>query len=187
MTTIYNVSPSYLIAYETYHGKAKLDDEEIFKRLSLEMGGDGKSITKDQLDTYINKAGSGEIEVGKSKLESLKKIQKNWDKIAGDDDIITFEEMEKYRSLLLATIIGNFTKTEIPDSEESAQDAIYDYLTDYLGLSDKSQIQKKDLTNYLNEIMSTSIVEDDSNNDLVATVTNMIASFSSDTTLETEA
>lgn len=187
MTTIYNVSAGFLTTYATYHGKAKLDAEEIFKRLSLEMGGDGSSITKDQLNDYIDKAESGTLDVGKSKLNALKKIQENWDQISNGDDSITFEDMKKYNSLLMATVIGDFSKTEINDSKSSAKDAIYDYLTDYLDLSNKNDIKESDLTDYLNELMTNSTPEDDSNSDLIGTLTNMIATFSTNTTVETEA
>ncbi len=53
MTSIYNISPGFLIAYMTSQDKSELDMEKVFKRLSFEMGGDGKTITKDQLDNYL--------------------------------------------------------------------------------------------------------------------------------------
>lgn len=184
MTTIYNVSPGFLVAYSTYQGKSKIKSEDIFKSLSLEMGGDGKTITKKQLDDYISKAESGNTNIDKSKLKALKNIQKHWDTIANGDDTLTYDEMKKYEHLLLATVIGDFTKTEIEDDESSTEDAIYDYLTDYLGLN---EITKSDLTNYLNDLMANSSKDDSSNNNLIDTLTNMIADFTPVSTIETEA
>jgi len=184
MTVIYNISPGFLQSYITYQGKEKLDPEEVFKSLSLEMGGDGKSITMDQLNSYIDKAESGSIDVDETKLKALKQIQKNWDNISKGKDSITYGDMEAYKSLLLATVAGTFTKTEINDSTSSIKDAIYDYLTDALGLSSSKDITETDLTSYLNELLTNT--EDNSNSELIATLTNMIASFSPLSTVETE-
>lgn len=186
MSTIYNISPGFLQIYETYQGKAKLDPEEIFKRLSFEMGGDGKTITKKQLDSYIDKAKSGKISVDKNKLNALKQIQKNWDTIAGDKDSITYSDMGPYKALLLATVTGTFTETEIGDNTNpSIQDAIMDYLTDSLGLSDKKDITKFDLTSYLNELIQNSS-DEDNNSELIDNLTNIIATYSDPSTVEAE-
>lgn len=187
MTTIYNISPDFLRTYINYNGKKKLSMEEVFKSLSFELGGDGKTITKKQLDNYINNAESGLIKVDKAKLHALKKIQENWDNISKGQDQITYEGMKNFSSLLIATLTGNFTETEIEDSKSPAKDAIYDYLIDYYGLSDKSQIQKSDLTSYLNELITDTPENTDSNNELIGVLTNLIASYSPDSTVETEA
>lgn len=187
MTEIYNISPGFLITYATYQGKKKIDMEEVFKRLSFEMGGDGKTITKKQLDSYISNAESGNIDVDESKLDALKMIQKNWDTISKGADSITYDNMKDYSSLLAATLIGNFTVTEINDSTASATDAIYDYLVDYLGLSSKDDVTKTDLTTYLNELVTTTSSGNETNSELIGTLTNMIASFTPTSTVEVEA
>jgi len=190
MTRIYNMSAGFLLAYMEHVGKDDIDLQEEFKRLSYEMGGDGKTITKDQLDNYIKKADAGLIDVDKTKLKALKRIQNNWDNIANGDNTLTFEEMKKYAALLLATLNGTFTATEIEENEEksSLKDAIFDYLTDYLGLSDKEEVQESDLTAYLNELISDKTsTEDGTNDELIGTLTNLIATYNSDFTIETEA
>ncbi|MDD3435908.1 MAG: hypothetical protein PHC64_02030 [Candidatus Gastranaerophilales bacterium] len=187
MTKIYNMSAGFLQTYMAYVGKDELDLEEVFKRLSYELGGDGKTITKGQLNNYIDKAESGIIDVDSKKLSALIRIQDNWDNISGGDDEITFEEMQKYAPLLIATLTGNFEVTEIGDSETSVVDAIYDYLVDYLDLDSRDEVTKEDLTSYLSELVSNPLDETDSDSDLIGALTNLIASYSSDTTVETEA
>lgn len=185
MTDIYNISPGFLVTYMTYQGKDKIDMKEVFKRLSLEMGGDGETISKKQLDDYINKADSGDIKVDSSKLKALKKIQQGWDNISGGKDSISYEDIEKYPTLLAATLSGGFTVTEIQDSNEAMSDAIYDYLAHKLGLSSKDEVTETHLNDYLKELISTS-QDSDTNNELIGALTNLIASSQKTTTVEKE-
>lgn len=187
MTEIYNISPGFLQTCVTYQSKKELSMEEVFKRLSFEMGGDGTKITKDQLNNYINKAESGSIKVDEPKLNALKGIQENWDTISNGEDSITYENMKNYTTLLAATLTGNFTSTEIDDSKASINDAIYDYLVDYIGLSDKGEVKESDLTSYLNELISNDTSNSDANSELIGALTNLIATYSSDSTIEAEA
>lgn len=177
-----------MLTYMEYNGKEKLNLEDVFKRLSFEMGGDGKTITKDQLDKYIDKADSGVIKVDKNKLKALKQIQKHWDEISQGKDEITFENMKKYSTLLAATLTGNFEVTEIDDDNASSiTDAIYDYLVDYLNKANKDDVTKEDLSSYLSELISSNPEgNNDSNNELIGAVTNLISSYSSISTIETE-
>lgn len=201
MTKLYNISPGFLITYQAYAGKEKLDMEEVFKRLSFELGGDGKTINKKALDEYIAKADSGGIKVDKHKLKALKDIQKNWDEISQGKDNITYEDIKKYPTLLAQTLMGDFTEIELPDKkppeenekadEVSISDAIYDYLMDYLDLDNKDEIKKSDLENYLNELVTNSTEENDTNSELtgelIGALTNMIATYSPTSTVEAEA
>jgi len=188
MSTIYNISPGFLQSYTTIQSKkGNINMEEIFKSLSLEMGGDGSKITKDQLNKYIDKAESGNIKVDKKKLNALKEIQKNWDAISKGEDNITYGDFKDFPTLLAATLAGEFTATEVQDSTASMTDAIFDYLADELGVSDKSQITQSDLTSYLNDLITNASDENDSNGELIDAVTNLIATYSTDSTVETEA
>lgn len=200
MTKIYSMSAGFLQNYITCQDKKNLDPEKIFKRLSFEMGGDGKTITKEELDNYISDAESGNIHVDKQKLDALKMIQKDWDTISNGKDSITYADMEKYKSLLFQTMGGNFTVTEIDDSASSSHssssadeasssinDAIFDYLTDYLNKSNKNEITKSDLSSYLNDLITGDSNGSDSNSELIAAVTNLISVTTSPSTVEAEA
>ena len=185
---IYNVSAGFIQLCENFLGQKQIDSEGIFKRLSLEMGGDGESITKDQLNNYINKAESGNIKVDKSKLQALKKIQENWNSISNGDDSITYDEMSNHVGLLLATVSSDVIEI-VQNTEEktSKVDAIYDYLTDYLGLSSKDDVKESDLTSYLNDIIAGASDEDDSDSELIGTLINLIDAPASKSTVEVEA
>lgn len=205
MSTIYNISAGFLQSYVTFQSKKDMTLEEMFKRLSIEMGGDGKSITKEQLDDYIGKAESGSLSVGKEKLNALKTIQKNWDTISKGQDSITFDNLKDYPSILAATMTGGFDATEISDSPSALASAIKDYLVGLLGLKSSEDITKDDLTSYLNTLLSdksntssndesgadlnsdqNSDLKSDLNSEIIGTLTNMIATFDSAPTVEAE-
>lgn len=179
MTEIYNISAGFLQICEDYLGKKKLSSEDIFKRLSLEMGGDGKTITKKQLDDYIDKAEKGSIEIDSNRLNALKKIQQNWDNIAKGKDSINYDDMKGNEALLFATVVGTFTKTEINDEQQSKIiDEVYNLLKNHYKGSDKTGLKKEDLVKYLKNIISKSSGEDDdTNSEIVGTLVNMISSF----------
>lgn len=192
MTMIYNMSAGFLVTYIESKGSkgTGVSMEEIFKRLSVEMGGDGKSITKQQLDEYIEKAEAGEIQVDNSKLKALKRIQDNWDTIANGKDSITFADMKNYYILLAATMTGNFTKTEVEDESSSMKDDIIDYLQEQYGLNSKDEIKKSHLEDFLNNLLTqkdkTIVSDSNLESALIDTVTNMIASHTKTSTVETE-
>lgn len=203
MTTIYNMSAGFLVTYIASKGDKGdgISMEEVFKRLSVEMGGDGKSITKKQLDDYIKNAESGNIEVDESKLKALKNIQANWDNISHGKDQITFEDMKGYYILLAATMTGNFQRTEIEDKHKdknedndktsSQKKDVSDYLQKKYGLNSKDEIKQSHLEDLLNELLTQKNRNTDANSDLestlIDTVTHMIASYNKTSTVETEA
>ena len=190
MTKIYNISPGFLQVCENYLGKKDITPQEVFKRLSLEIGGDGKSITKKQLDNYIAKADAGLINIDKPRLNALKQIQKQWDNISQDGEQITYEDIKSkgFEVLLMATVAGTFTETEVDnDDKESMIESIYKKLMDTLELLNKEDIKKSDLENYLNKVISDTTQDDGSKTEEISVLTNMIASYSNNSTIEKEA
>lgn len=188
MTEIYNISAGFLQICENYLGKKKLSSEDIFKRLSYEMGGDGKTITKKQLDDYISKAEKGSIEVDSNRLNALKKIRQNWDNISKGKDSINYEDMKGHEALLFATVVGTFTKKVIDDEQQSKiVNEVYDILKKHYQVSDDNEIKKEDLVKYLNNIISKSTEEeDDTNSEIVGTLVNIISSFDQKKSVDVE-
>ena len=170
---IYNISPSFLQNYVNFHGKRQVTLDEMFKRLSLEMGGDGSSITKKQLDSYIDKADSGSIKVSKGKLSALKQIQKNWDTISKGEDSITFANMKDFATLLAMTASDSF---EIVDSTPSNNpNDVYATLLESMGISGLDKASNADLSNHLNTLLSSSS-NDEAIGDAIDSIINILAS-----------
>lgn len=186
---ISNISAEMILGFIKYHGKKKVTLAEMFKSLSLEMGGDGKTITKKQLDDYIRKAETGIIKVSKSRLKALKKMQANWDKLSKDGNSINFADLKDFPMLLVNATVGDFEDSDNESKEKT--DDLDKYKLDIndlkkiIGVAENSEITKSDVESYLQSILSEPS-NDDSNSDLVDSLTNFVANFSINTTIETE-
>jgi len=89
-------------------GMSRKSPEEMFKQLSTDAGGDGTSITKDQLQTYIDKLKSE----GKD-AKPLDDILSNFDTISNGSDSITSSDIDT------AMKNGTLKPPEKPDSESN--------------------------------------------------------------------
>lgn len=176
MTRIQNVSAGFIETFANIKGKKKLTPEEMFKRLSLEMGGDGKTITKKQLDDYINSAASGKIKVGEPKLTALKMMQKNWDTISNGKDSITVDDLKNYTTLLGMAMVDTSESdddSDTTDKEDKEKNSVIDKAT------------LEELTNELKKALSDT-TKDEFNTDLVAKLTNKIADNNPTSTIQVE-
>lgn len=185
MSGICNITPGFLLSYVNVFSKADIKPEDIFKQLSLEMGGDGKTITKDQLDNYINKAESGDISITKQKLHALKQIQKNWNTISNGEDSIDYGDMDKYKTLLFATLGGGFEVSEDPNTKDNPSD-IYDLLMKNLGISTLDDATHTQLNDYLQTLLSKDS-NDDEIGDAIDSLINLMANKTNDSSVSLEA
>lgn len=169
----------------------KANPKDIFRSLSLDVGGDGKTITKDQLDKYIDKAEDGKINLPDKELSALQKIQDNWSKVADGGDKITYANVS-------ASGYTDTLKSMAPDSESKTKDLSSDFqdsktkinnmlMSSALGTSAKSS-SSSSYSSMLKTLLSgTTDENDDSNAELIATLTNLIADSKSNSTTEVEA
>lgn len=186
MSSISNINPGFLQSYINFHSKTKLTIEEMFKYLSIEMGGDGKSITKSQLDSYIEEAKSHSMKISKQKLSALKQIQKNWDTISKGEDSISAGDMEGYEAILAAAMADGFESIEISDEPNSFVSEIYKYLLENLGISDLKDASDSDLNSYLQTLLSEDS-DDDAIGDAIDSLINLMAKRGIPSNVELEA
>lgn len=174
MSSICNINSGFLQSYISFHSKAKLTADEMFKHLSIEMGGDGKTIIKSQLDSYIDKAESGSIKIGKQKLSTLKQIQKNWDTISKGEDSISVSNMDGREMLLASAMVDGFESIDIADEQNNFISDIHKYLLENLGISDLKKASNADLNSYLNTLLSDDS-DDDAIGDAIDSLINLMA------------
>lgn len=169
----------------------KANPKDIFRNLSLDVGGDGKSITKDQLDKYIDKAEDGKINIPDKELSALQKLQDDWKKVADGGDKITYANVST----------SGFTdtlKSMIPDKASKTKDVSSDFedsktkINNMLMSSALETSTKSSSTNSYSSMLKTLLSgttdeNDDSNAELIATLTNLIADSKSTSTTEVEA
>lgn len=170
---------------------ADLDTKTIFKKLSIDMGGDGKSITKDQLDSYISNAENGTVSISDNELKALKTMQSKWDTISKGSDSITYSNMSGFKDILTSMDSPDDTSNQVDLSTlqtSSYIEDVDDYLVNAALSSSISSNSVADATSMLKSLLTgTTDENDDSNANLIATLTNIIANSKSTSTVETEA
>lgn len=191
-SNISGVSSSSLLAnYLDSTKNADLDAKTIFKKLSIEAGGDGKELTKDQLDSYIKKIEAGKAEASDEELSGLKDMQENWDSISKGSDSISYSNMSGYKDILTSMDAADKTSTidlrqDAADSTAAAYGQVVDAALNFNAFENKSS---SDLSSMLNNLLSgTTDENDDANADLIDQLTNLIAKFKDITsTIEVDA
>lgn len=191
MTGINNVSSSRLLAgYLQSTSNDDLDAKTIFKNLSIDLGGDGKTITKDKLDSYIEAAASKTVKVSDETLNGLKQIQSQWDKISNGSDSISYANMANRKSLLTSMDSADKKSSVDVEALAASQMDVDSYLVaSALGFSAyDTEDSGSNLTSMLRSLLTgTTDENDDSNADLIATLTNLIADLKSNKSVDVEA
>lgn len=201
MTNINSVGSSSLTAsYLDSTPKAKVDPKKVFQELSIDMGGDGKAITKKQLDSYIAKAKaakSGKEDtsgISDNELKGLETMQKNWDKISRGSNSITYSNMSSAANKSTLTSMDTADKTTTIDKSADAKEftkTINDYIvTSALNINPSTNTNSSNNAHSMLKTLLTGTTDenDDSNAELIAKLTNIIEdSKKAKSTVETEA
>lgn len=200
MTSISGLSSSLINSYQKFEPyKNELTTENMFQMLSLEVGGDGETIKKDQLNSYIEDAEDGTADISKSELKALKTIQEDWDKIAGKNaDSINYKNMEDSTDLLLSAVTGGISvssddsETTSSNSATSSTEDVYNYIKQETLKTSYNISSGKNSSNDAQSLLETLLTgntdeEDDNNADLIATLVNFIADSQSASTIEVKA
>lgn len=173
--------------------KDNADPRKIFEKLSIDLGGDGKSITKSQLDTYANKAESGSISIPSEELDALKNMQHEWDNISEGSDSISYSNMSASGNKDILTSMVPEDSSSTVDYKKQTEDftnSINNYIKESaLNFSTNGTSSNKNAySSMLNTLLTgTTDENDDSNANLIANLTNLIANSKSSSTMETEA
>jgi len=172
----------------------KVDAKAIFEKVAIDLGGDTKSITKDNLDAYIKKAEKGTISISDEEMSALTELQGNWGEIdSNGDGSISYTDVSiaGYKDTLLSVAPKDTTSSSTTDLEKLTADATasaYSTIVNAaLGTSTNgdSTSGAKSLLNTL--LTGTSDKNDDSNGDLIDKLVNIIATSKKNSTVETEA
>ena len=175
---VYHIGSGLITSFINIQSNPKMTPEEMFKRLSIQMGGDGESITKDQLNKYIKKGESNPANHHKVKMAALKDLQQNWDTISHKKDSITFGDISEYEALLALASADDFessTESEISTPPQKNKGNLHTYIEEAAAANGKG-VSKNDLNERLKALLSDDLSEVD-NTEEIATITNLIADF----------
>lgn len=196
MTTISGISKDNLLGnYLDSTSNSKLNAKEVFKELSLDVGSDGKSISKKQLDSYIDKVTKEKASktdtttVSDEELNGLKTLQKDWKKIADGGDKISFANVSAsgHKATLLAMDSADKAKVDMSKFTVTTKKDIDNYLMDS-ALNFSVKESTSDAKSMLKTLLTgTTDENDDANANYIAKLTNMIADYKKTSTIESEA
>ena len=157
-----------------------LSAKDMFAKLSKELGGDGKTITKDQLESYIKTVESDTTGTyDKGSLGFLKQLDTNWNSISGGSDSITESDMAAGMSYL--------APPAPPTESSSSSSAISDLFTSLSDAtdSDSSGISKDDLVSYLKSLVSSLTSAESASDTSTSTSTTASSTDSTSSTTST--
>lgn len=188
-TTTANTSYTNKTALGRYINSAENPDAKtMFEKLSLDLGGDGKSITKGQLDSYISSAKSGKIEVPKEQLDAMKELQSNWEDISTGGDSITYYDVSAagHKDTILSMLPETQDK---PDYQKIADDATAKAYSQIVNAAlnglNNDKPDSSPLNSLLNSLLSgTTDKNDDANAELIAQLTNILAENNATSTVD---
>lgn len=201
MAEISNVSSkSHLASYLDSTSQKDLDTKTEFKKLSIDVGSDGKEISKEQLDKYVAKAEEAKKAYTNKKTEEdtsgisdkelagLKDMQKNWDKISNGKDSITYADMSQNKDMLTALDTPDKKSSVDVEALKKNEFNVNDYLTE-AALNFSVDINKTSGQKSLLQTLLTGNTDenDDSNSELIAKLTNMLEEIKNKPTVEEEA
>lgn len=168
----------------------KADAKTIFTKLSIDLDGDGKTITKNQLDSYVDDAKNKKISIPDEEMSGLKELQDNWDTIADGGDSISYSGISKagHKDALLSMVPDNSNTIDMSHDAADFKKKINSYLIESALNTSSDSLSKSDYSSMLKTLLSgTTDENDDANADLIGKLTNIMASYQSNSTIEEEA
>ncbi|MDD3437678.1 MAG: hypothetical protein PHC64_11055 [Candidatus Gastranaerophilales bacterium] len=166
------------------------DAKTIFNKLSIDMGSDGKEITKEQLDSYIEDAEEGKINLSDEELDALTDLQENWKTISHDSDSITYANVAAtgFKDTLLSVVPEVEEKPDLSSLVEDTTAKVYSYIMESALSSSTNEDASSGLSSLLKTLLSGNTDEnDESNANLIAELTNLLADYNANSTVDLEA
>lgn len=121
---INGISSGQMLKLQNFSGGRKLTTEKMFGMISIQLGGDGKTITRNQLQQYIQKADNGLINCASKQLKAFKLLDDNWKDLFEDSDSITARDFNKAAGIFAQIILAKDDKSDIEKLQEELQKQI---------------------------------------------------------------
>lgn len=121
---INGISSGQMLKLQNFSGGRKLTTEKMFGMISIQLGGDGKTITRNQIQQYIQKADNGLINCSSKQLKAFKLLDDNWKDLFGDSDSITARDFNKAAGIFAQIILAKDDKSDIEKLQEELQKQI---------------------------------------------------------------
>ncbi|MBR1680994.1 hypothetical protein IJ707_04300 [bacterium] len=154
----------------------QIDQRQVFASVSIMVGGDGRSISKSQLKSFIDKASNGSVRVSDTQLRALKSMYSSWNDLFGKDtDAITVDDFNKAPYLFYQVAMSSNEEDENEKFAREMREKAEKYrkeLSEKINGDDSKTPTLEQLQEYLNELISKN--DEENNDDEIAKVTNII-------------
>lgn len=173
-----SISSGLMVSMQNFGGSKKLDSVRMFAHISATVGGDGRTIKREQLQNFISNVeqGTSAIKISQKQLKAYKQLDTYWNHLFDDKEEITAADFEK--------AIGFFINVMVNDEEEDDNEKFSEELREkakkYMDeLSEKLNGDKektpsiKQLKDYLSELIKNN--DENQNDDEIAKIVNLIA------------
>ena len=121
---INGISSGQMLKLQNFSSGRKLTTEKMFGMISIQLGGNGKTITRNQLQQYIQKADNGLINCASKQLKAFKLLDDNWKDLFEDSDSITARDFNKAAGIFAQIILTKDDKSDIEKLQEELQKQI---------------------------------------------------------------
>ena len=121
---INGVSSGQILRLQNFGGTRKLTTDKIFGMISIQLGGDGRSISRENLKQYIQKADDGLINCSEKQLKAFKLLDENWKDLFGDTDSITARDFNKASGIFAQIILAKEDKSDLEKLQDEIQKQI---------------------------------------------------------------
>ena len=118
---INGVSSGQILRLQNFCGTRKLTTDKIFGMISIQLGGDGRSISRENLKQYIQKADDGLINCSEKQLKAFKLLDENWKDLFGDTDSITARDFNKASGIFAQIILAKEDKSDLEKLQDEIQ------------------------------------------------------------------
>ncbi len=118
---INGISSGQMLKLQNFSGSRKLTTEKMFGMISIQLGGDGRTINRNQLQQYIQKADDGLINCSSKQLKAFKLLDDNWKDLFGDTDSITAKDFNKAAGIFAQIILAKEDKSDMEKLQEELQ------------------------------------------------------------------
>lgn len=118
---INGVSSGQILRLQNFGGTRKLTTDKIFGMISIQLGGDGRSISRENLKQYIQKADDGLINCSEKQLKAFKLLDENWKDLFGDTDSITARDFNKASGIFAQIILAKEDKSDLEKLQDEIQ------------------------------------------------------------------
>lgn len=154
----------------------QVDQRQVFASVSIMVGGDGTSISKSQLKSFIDKASVGAVKVSNTQLRALKSMYSSWDDLFGKDtDSISVDDFNKAPQLFYQVAMSSNEEDDnekfLRQMREKSEEKMKELAEKINGDKDKIPTIEQ-LQEYLKELIEKD--ENDENSERIALLTNII-------------